>query len=79
MLGTQKGVDAMEGCYIAVPQISDRALSEVMAALDAYTALIEASTLSESTKRTYCSHADRLGRWLEGYYRPPQPASAGKG
>lgn len=51
-------------------KVSENALQEVQAALEAYRREVYASALKESTKWTYMRHADTFVRWLNEDFVP---------
>lgn len=53
-----------------MPQVGQRTLEEVEAALGRYKHLVESSALSDSAKVTYYSHVNDFVRWLKDEFVP---------
>ena len=51
-------------------KISQSALAEIRAALEAYKDEVMATPLADSSKRTYIPHAENFVRWLDEDFEP---------
>ena len=53
-----------------MPKVNSLSLQEVREALERYKLEVEATRMTESTKRTYLLHAGNFVRWLSDDFNP---------